>query len=97
MPDRADFEVKIKAARALADGNSIRGSAAIAGVNASTVSRWLLAQEEEFMAAQEAVAQYDAENPAEAVFPDLYAGARGVPFGEVGPDMNTLIRQAAGR
>jgi hypothetical protein len=97
MPERAEFETKIKAARALADGHSIRGSAASAGVNASTLSRWLAAQEPDFMAAQEAVAEYDAVHPVEPAFPDLYPGSRGVSFGEVAPDMNELLREAAGR
>lgn len=99
MPDRADFETKVKVARVLVDGGSMRQAAAAAGINVSTVSRYVANEEPDFMAAVDAVREYDEQHPPEAEtdFPNLYAGARGISFGVVGPDFNTLIREAAGR
>jgi hypothetical protein len=97
VPDRADFETKVKVARVLADGGSMRQAAARAGVNVSTVSRWSSGEEPDFMAAQRAVSAWDETHPPVDFFPDLVAGSRGVPLGTEGPNMNDRIRAAAGR
>jgi lambda repressor-like predicted transcriptional regulator len=101
VPDRADFKTKIIAARGLADGLSIRQAAVRAGVNPSTLCRWQLAQEPEFMEAAHAVAQYDELHAAdEPVFPNVYAGVLGEPLmpdSMTSDEFNHAIREAAGR
>lgn len=100
VADRADFETKLRVARALADGDSMRQAANAAGVNVSTVSRWALAHEPEFEAARMAVAEFDAAHPVESPLPDVHAGVRGDAWTQAvssNAQINEMIRAAAGR
>jgi len=97
VPEPADFATKIKAARVLVDGGSMRSAAAASGLNVSTISRYVSNEDEEFADAVRAVEEYDAANPPVDVLPNLMAGSRGLPIGSEGPNMNDRLRAAAGR
>lgn len=97
MPPRTEFETRLKAARVVASGGSLREAARQTGLNVSTISRWAADEEPEFMEALEVVRAYDELHADDHVAaPTVFAGALGRVLGDE-ISMNDRIRAAAGR